>query len=159
MTEYYTCKICNQKATETYWLDRKRMYICAPCMRLYNPPFMTLIKFNQGSYHKLWNLEIGQYEEIDKVEELEWCGWTVRSTQETLYSLVPRVISFVYHMEFFGEHSCGRCVNYQYFDLDDPAKDCLSHACKKLAVPFKPTKDIQYPPERSRYTKWMKLQN
>ena len=128
--------------------------MCAACQRLYNPPYMTLIRFDQGSYHRLWNLEVGDYEMFSEVEGIELCGWFVRSEQETLFSLVPKVIATVYHMEYLGDAACGRCVDYRYFESNDK---CLAEACAKVAKPFKPMEDIQYPPERSRYSTWMKI--
>jgi len=150
-----TCPKCEKEAA-TFWAPKQKVFMCAACQRLYNPPYMTLIRFNQGSYNRLWNLEVGAYEMFSEIEGIEWCGWFVRSEQETLYKLMPRVVATVYHMEFFGDVGCGRCVNYPYFEPDDK---CMAEACKKVAKPFKPTKDIEYPPERSRYTTWMKIKN
>jgi len=148
-----TCPKCGEKVP-TFWAPRQKVFMCAACQRLYNPPYMTLLRFDQGSYNKLWNLEVGDYEMFSEVEGIELCGWLVRSEQETLYSLVPKVTAFVYHMEYFGDVTCGRCVNYLYFESDNR---CLAEACAKVAKPFKPMKDIQYPPERSRYAKWMNI--
>jgi len=120
-------------------------------MREHNPPFMTLINFDQGSFKRLWNLEVGDYEDFNKIEDIEWCGWMIRSKQDTLYSLVPKVTATVYHMEFFGEFKCGRCVEYKYFTSRDK---CLAAGCKKMAKPHRAAKDMQMPPIQSRYKKW-----
>ena len=152
----YRCKMCGQECPGIFWLERKRMYMCASCMRIHNPPHMTLIKFTQGSCKSLWNMEVGMYETFNDIEEIEWCGWVMRSKQETLYNHMPRVTATIYHMEFFGEeHSCGRCVDYNFFKESNT--NCLGAACKKLAKPFRPPAEIQYPPERSRYKTWMKI--
>ena len=148
------CQICEKKNTETFWAEQQQKFICAECMRLYNPPYMTLLRFEQGSFHRLWNLEVGEYEDFGKIGAITICDWMIRSRQETLYRLVPRTRVTVYHLEYFGEVPCGRCVDYPYFE---PGEPCLSQACKTMAKPFKPSKDIQYPQERSKYTKWMKI--
>ena len=149
-----TCLSCNKEA-ETFWSERRKRYLCSPCMRVYDPPYMTLMKFNLGNYNRLWNLEVGQYEEFSNVEEIEWCGWIVRSRQETVYKLVPKVVAIVYHMEFFGNIVCGRCVGYPCFEV---AGACMSVACEKLAKPHRPKAQIEHPPEGSRYVKWTNLQ-
>jgi len=148
------CPVCKWVNTPTFWVPKQEKYMCAECMRLYNPPYMTLIKFLQGSYHALWNLEVGVYENFKKVEDIEGCGWFIRSKQETLYRRMPRVYAMVYHLEYFGHIKCGRCVDYPYFSSDDV---CLPTLCEKVALPHKKRSEIQYPPERSRYTKWMKM--
>ena len=153
MGSKHICSACG-KHTETFYSHRQKSFMCAACQRLYNPPYMTLMQFDQGSIHRLWNLEVGCYEEFKDVAEIENCGWFVRSKQETMLSRVPRIYAFIYHMEYFGDIKCGRCVEYPYFDSDD---HCLPTICKNSAQPFRCTKDIQYPPERSRYTKWMKI--
>jgi hypothetical protein len=102
----------------------------------------------------LWNLEIGAYEKFDKLEDIIECGWFLRSTQETIYRREPKVRANVYHLEYFGEYTCGRCVDYPYFD---GGVKCLPDVCKKLAVPRKKRSEIQYPPERSMYSKWMRI--
>lgn len=148
------CVVCKQEKDDTYWAPHRKEYICASCMRMYNPPYMTLIKFKQANYNKLWNLEVGLYEDFEKAEEIELCGWIIRSRQETIYKHMPKVFAIVYHMEFFGDVACGRCVDYPYFESTD---NCLSAACKKAAKPFKPKEQIEYPLERSRYATWLKL--
>lgn len=153
MGSKHTCPVCKKKA-ETFWAPRQKKFMCAACQRLYNPPYMTLIEFCQGSFNKLWNMEIGDYEEFPDSAEIEICGWFTRSRQETLYSYVPKVTAVVYHMEYFGDAACGRCVDYPYFESKDK---CLAMACKKFAKPFKPPADIQYPPQRSRYIQWTNL--
>jgi hypothetical protein len=145
-----TCPMCN-KEKPTFWAGRQQVYMCAECQRIYNPPFMTLVRFSQGNYKRLWNIEVGAYEDFDKVSAIELCDWNVRSTQETIYSLVPRVKAWVYHLEYNGEIKCGRCVDYPYFGSEQA---CLSQACQKLAMPWRAMKDRQYPHERSRYVKW-----
>lgn len=146
------CPICKRKNVETFWCTRKQRCMCALCMRMYNPPYMTLMEFTTGNYRRLWNLEVGIYEEFSNPEEIKWCGWMVRSRQETVYK--PEVRAIVYHMEYFGDAVCGRCVNYQYFE---PGDKCLAAACEKAAGTPKLKAEIQYPPERSRYVKWTNL--
>ena len=148
-----TCPKCGVEAP-VFWAQRQHIYMCVSCQRLYNPPYMTLVRFNQGSIRKLWNLEIGEYEDFDKVEDINLCDWMVRSHQVTPYSIVPRVTVNVYHLEYFGDLRCGRCINYPFFESD---QTCLSRACQKMAKPFKSPKDIQYPPERSKYVQWMRF--
>lgn len=99
----------------------------------------------------LWNLEVGAYEKFGKVEEIKECGWFVRSRQETTYG---QTYAIVYHLEYFGRVKCGRCVDYPFFDSDT---ECLPKICEKVAVPHKKQSEIQYPPERSKYSKWMKI--
>jgi hypothetical protein len=148
----HKCQACNKENIETFWAVRQELFMCALCQRLHNPPHMTLIKFPNGTFSKLWNLEIGGYEDFSEVSEIEICGWFMRSRQESLFSFVPKFIATVYHMEYFGEAACGRCVNYPYFESGD---HCLAMACKRFARPFRDPEDIQYPPVRSRYTTWL----
>jgi hypothetical protein len=115
---------------------------------------MTLIKFTHGNRRQLWNLEVGDYEEITSPSELELCDWFIRSRQETLFSYMPKMGAYIYHMEYFGEAACGRCVGYKFFESDDK---CLAMACEKCAKPHRLKKDIHYPPERSRYATWTNL--
>lgn len=153
MGSEHTCSSCKKDAA-TFWAPRQKVFMCAACQRLYNPPYMTLIKFSHGTFNNLWNLEIGDYETFSETSEIEICGWFVRSKQETLFSLVPKTTAIVYHMEYHGDEACGRCVSYKYFESGD---ECLAMACKKFAKPFRPAKDITYPPQKSRYVKWMGL--
>jgi len=148
------CPMCGWRNLPTFWAQRQKVFMCSSCMRLHNPPYMTLMKFLQGSYKMLWNLEVGNYENFGSVEDITDCGWFVRSTQTTIYRHEPRVYAKVYHLEYFGSVECGRCVDYKYFDSDTK---CLPEVCEKLAVPHKKRIEIQYPPERSRYSKWMKI--
>jgi hypothetical protein len=143
-----TCPKCGDLAT-LYCRTAMDTPMCRDCLREWHPPFMTLIKFQQGSYNKLWNLEIGDYEEFDKVDHISICDWVVKSRQETNYSHNTRAI--VYHMEYNGDVACGRCYG---FPFPKDWQECLSQACSKFARPHKPEKQIQYPPERSRYVKW-----
>ncbi len=145
------CPMCGWNNVLTLWALKQKKYMCLACMRLYNPPYMTLVKFLQGSYHMLWNLEIGAYEKFEKVEEIERCGWFVRSRQETTYG---QTYAIVYHLEYFGHARCGRCVDYPFFNSDTK---CLPKICEEVAVPHKKQSEIQYPPERSKYSKWMKI--
>ena len=145
----HICSVCEKKA-ETFWAPQQKSFICAACQRLYNPPYMTLMKFSQG-LNRLWTLEVGEYEEFEEIEEIENCGWFIRSEHETA---LARVTALVCHMEYFGEAACGRCVDYPYFESKNY---CLPAICKNLAKTFRPAEEIQYPPERSRYTKWMKI--
>lgn len=92
------------------------------------------------------------YEQFKAIEDIEWCGWMVRSKQDTLYSLTPKTRVLVYHMEYFGDYDCGRCVDYQFFNKD--MAKCTSVACKPMSVPWREKKDIQWPPEKSRYVTW-----
>jgi hypothetical protein len=147
-----SCPACKKEAKRYTFSNFKGEYVCPSCMRAYQPPYMTLVRFHQGSYQNLWNLETGIYENIDKPEELEWCGWEIRSKQDSVYSVSPKVNVTVYHLEFFGTAACGRCVEYDHFAED--ATPCLAAACKNQAVPFR--KDISFPPEISRYKRWCK---
>jgi hypothetical protein len=113
---------------------------------------MTLVDFTDGGHRMLWNIEVGDYETFGDIEDIEWCGWIVRSKQKTLYRHVPRVVSVVYHLEFHGTVACGRCVDYKFFDSD--ATPCMSVGCEKLAKPWRDKKDMQFPPERSKYSLW-----
>jgi len=131
-----------------------KAYLCEKCMRLFHPPRMTLIKFSQGNYKRLWNIEVGAYEAFYDVKDLEWCEWFVRSTQTALYRVVPEIYATIYHLEFHGNMACGRCVGYPYFDKT--AQPCMSKACEKVALPRKPESERQYPPERSRFETWLK---
>jgi len=148
----YKCSSCGKANDPLVWSDRKEDHLCIECVRLYHPPRMTLIKFNQGSYNRLWNLEIGVYEEFSDVEDIDCCDWFVRSKQETLYSIVPKVQATIYHMEYFGEAVCGRCVDYPFFE---DSETCISQACEKAAKPHRPESEIQYPKERSKYIQWI----
>jgi hypothetical protein len=142
------CHNCNTISKRLIFDRGTDKFLCLKCMRLFNPPTMTLIKFNSGSYKKLWNLEIGEYELFDKVEDIAICDWFIRSIQTVHYE---HTIATVYHLEYFGDAICGRCVDYKYFDK---GAKCLSVACEKMAKPWKHESEIQYPPERSRYSKW-----
>jgi len=146
------CAMCKEDTEETYWSYKYKVFMCSICMRQYNPPYMTLMKFLQGSYNMIWNLECGSYESFNKVEEITDCGWFIRSTQETIYKQNPKVCANVYHLEYFGSVACGRCEDYPYFD----GGACLPSICEKMTTRKKQS-EIQYPPERSRYSKWMKL--
>lgn len=146
------CPTCKKEAGLYSWSSIKEDYVCSECMRRYQPPYMTLVRFHQGSYQKLWNLETGVYENFDKPEELEWCGWEVKSKQDSIYSVLPKVNVTVFHLEFHGDFACGRCVEYRHFDKN--VSRCLAAACKKQAIPFR--KDISFPPEQSRYKRWCK---
>ena len=146
------CPKCGEYAT-LYCSDSAHTPVCANCLREWYPPFMTLIKFDQGSYQKLWNLEVGDYEDFDKVSDLELCDWIVKSRMELLYRKEPRVKAVVYHMEFHGDVACGRCI---HFPFPKDWSECLSQACSKLAKPHRPEHEIQYPPERSKFVQWTK---
>lgn len=144
-----TCLICGKNKVAIFHAGM----VCSTCMRLHNPPRMTLIRFEQGNYRRLWNVEIGVYEEIKDINDLtEFCGWICRSKQETLYRVDPKVEATVYHLEYFGKVKCGRCVDYPYFESDD---HCLSSACEKVAFPFKEKSLQQGSSEESRYIKWI----
>lgn len=146
---------CDWKAAEVF-LDVKG-YFCPDCMRSNNPPYMTLINFQQGNYKKLWNLEIGMYESFDSIKDLEWCGWLLRSQQETLYRIMPRVMAMVYHLEYHGTVHCGRCVDYKYFT--DELTYCMSNACQRVAKPHRSPKEIDYPPQESYWSRYKGLRN
>jgi len=148
------CPVCKWVNMPTFWAPKQEKYMCAKCIRLHNPPYMTLMKFLQGSYKALWNLEVGVYEDFGELEEIEECGWFVRSTQEMAYKIEPKVHAVVYHLEYFGSAACGRCIGYPFFEA---TTECLPAACEKAASPHKKRSEIQYPPRRSRYTKWMKI--
>ena len=148
----HICPKCSEKKP-VFWAERQLDYMCAACQRMYNPPWMTLVKFSQGDRERLWNIEVGEYEDFDKTSAIELCDWNVRSTQEVIISLVPRVKVCVYHLEYNGEIKCGRCVDYPYFESD---QECLSQACQNLAKPWRKLEDRKYPHERSRYVKWTK---
>lgn len=144
------CSGCGWEVYKSAWSSRKNDWLCISCMREYHPPWMTLILFD-GSIHKLWNLEVGTYEAFSDVEEIEWCGWNVRSKQETIYRLVPRVKAVVYHMEYHGKAVCGRCVDYKFFD---DGATCLAAACEVAAHPHRDESKIQAPPTKSRFAEW-----
>ena len=136
------------------FLDKKRKrYMCGSCMREYNPPSMTLIKFIPSNWNRLWNLEIGEYESINDPKDLADCGWLIRSKQRTLFRPEIEIWAEVYHMELFGDVKCGRCVDYQYFDAG-PA--CLAVACEKMAKSKMAESEIKNRPELSRYVRWTK---
>jgi hypothetical protein len=145
------CPVCDCDNVPTFWINKQKKYMCNKCIRAHNPPYMTLMKFLQGSYRMLWNLEVGAYEKFQQVEDIVECGWFIRSKQRTSYG---QTYAIVYHLEYFGKAKCGRCVNYPYFE---GGRDCLPDICKELAVPHKKQSEIQYPPERSRYSKWMRI--
>lgn len=146
----FNCPKCDGYGN-LYWDKKRKEYLCPDCHRLYTPPYMTLVDL-QGNNKKLWNLEVGMYEQFKAIEDIEWCGWMVRSKQDTLYSLTPKTRVLVYHMEYFGDYDCGRCVDYQFFNKD--MAKCTSVACKPMSVPWREKKDIQWPPEKSRYVTW-----
>jgi hypothetical protein len=150
----YKCPTCGVPDQLIYNGGRNGM--CKSCVRKHYPPWMTLIYFNSGSFKRLWNLEIGDYEQFSNIEDIEWCGWMMRSKQDTLYSLMPRVTATVYHMEFFGDFPCGRCIDYPYFNKE---KTCMAHACQHMCKPLKDVKDMQLPPVESRYVKWTGVRN
>lgn len=144
-----TCPRCGTRDTMLYYPHTVPDPVCGSCLLKWYPPFMTLIKFQQGSFDKLWNLEIGDYEEFDTISDLSICDWLVKSRQETTYSKHTKAI--IYHMEYRGDVACGRCYG---FPFPKDWQECLSQACSRFARPHKPENQIQYPPERSRYVKW-----
>ena len=150
----YRCSNCDAFSM-VYWHSKSKKYMCKPCIRKVDPPFMTLVSINRKGCDVLWNVEIGAWEEFKDIEDIGWCGWMPRSIQKIQYNTVPRLITTVYHMEFYGEANCSRCVDYPYFE--PWANDCVASCCKNFSVPKKPIEDREYPVERSRYVKWLKM--
>jgi len=144
------CPSCG-KETILYSAKMAHKARCLSCQRKWHPPWMTLVKFSQGSVKQLWNLEIGQYETFDRVEDLSLCDWSVKCRQDTLYSRVPKIRATVYHLNYYGDIPCGRCYKYPYFE---PGQECLSQACQPFAKARRHECEIQYPPERSKYIQW-----
>lgn len=148
------CQYCGKRAGQLIFCNINKAFLCKDCMRLFHPPRMTLIKFKQGNYKKLWNIEVGTYEGFYDVSDIEWCDWFIRSKCEVIYKRVPRIEATIYHLEFHGEVACGRCIDYPYFDKQ--SQYCMSEACQAAALTRKPESEREYPPERSRFEKWLK---
>jgi len=130
--------------------------MCTQCLRQYYPPNMTLLRFEQGSVKRLWNVDIGLYEDLNDVEDLSWCGWFLRSKQETIYRKSPIVKATVYFMEYYGDFACGRCLDYPYFPTKDP-DPCKAIICSNVCKPKLSKDKIQTAPAQSRYRKWLKI--
>lgn len=149
------CSCCGSDNEPIYTLFRSKIHdLCCGCMRKYNPPSMTLVKFRQANYDRLWNLEVGVYEKFSNVEDLEWCGWFIRSRQQTVYRRVPKLEAVVFTLEYFGTVKCCRCVDYEYFD--DLMDVCVCASCKDTARPKLPESKIEWPPQQSRLQTWDK---
>ena len=116
-------------------------------------PSITLLMFKQSTFKKLWNIEVGVYEEFNNIEDIEWCGWVMCSKQDTVYRLEPnKVDATVYHLEYNGEATCGRCPGFN----GGLAESCMALACQPACKPHRPIDQQQGPPIESRYKKWMK---
>lgn len=145
------CERCGISAGKRF-LTRTKKSVCIKCMRIYDPPRMTLGVVNESSH--MWNFEANKYEDVADIEWLEQCGWFTRSRQEILYKLLPRVRAIIYHMEFSrSEHrrpsmKCLRCLDYPFFE--DGMNECGVEACRKFCNSKEPPK-FKFPTRRSRF--------
>lgn len=139
--------MCGKRVENLWWNKAGTKEMCSPCMCQHYPPTMTLWKFT----NKLWNVDVGAYEQIENPEDLDWCGWFLRSEQETIYRREPLVKVIVYFMEYLGDYVCARCADYPYFSSGDSTV-CKAVACKDMCK-TKPNTDKG--PVQSRYRKWL----
>ena len=131
---------------ERRFLTKTNKSVCIKCMRVYDPPRMTLGIFDKSPY--IWNFEAGRYEKTADIEQLEWCGWFVRSKQEILYGILLHTKAVIYHMEFEAGVKCLRRLDYPFFE--DGIQECGVEECREFCNRKEPLK-FKFPMRRSNF--------
>ena len=127
------CAHCGSNTMTTFKAPNKKSY-CADCMRIVYPPTISLLTFPGQAKPNIWNLNVGQYEQINNLTDLEMCGWEPRMFQKLPNGTI------VVHMEFFGNIKCGRCMNYPWTLT---GVRCLSKVCEDM-IEFPNTQHPQF---------------
>lgn len=142
------CELCGLKTGKRF-LTKNNKPVCFKCMRLYDPPRMTLV--TMGSSSHIWNPDANKYEDVESIHSLEQCGWFVRSSQEILYKVLPRVTAVVYRMEFHEYGPGVKCLRYpDYPFFEDGIQECGVDKCRKFCKSKEPPK-FEFPMRRSRF--------
>lgn len=149
--ENHKCDMCKCVAKQCFKMPGN--IFCAECLLRHHPPTMTLATFDNNN-RIIYNIEVGRYESVNSIETFEDCGWFIRSKQESLYRLMPRVTVNVYHLEYYGTYKCCRCKDHPAF-ASFGSIICQAAACVSFQEKKKP-EDRNYPQERSKFYEYVK---
>jgi hypothetical protein len=139
------CKVCDDGGT-LYTGGNGNSY-CKICFDKTYPPYITIMLF-PNSVPPLYNIEVGKYEQVKDINMFTMCGWEIR---------MVKVLSTgveVYHLEYFGEYSCPRCLNSRS-EMNSKAGNiyCTASICRDF-VDKKQPHERAYPNEKSLYLTW-----
>jgi len=146
MMEKELCAACNGGDSILYTGGNGSSY-CSTCFDKIYPPFITIMLF-PDSNPTLYNVEVGKYEKFNDINTFTMCGWEIR-----MVMLLSTGVE-LYHLEYFGEYNCPRCLNNRS-EIGNPSSStyCATSVCHDF-VDKKPPHERVYPNEKSLYLSW-----